>query len=216
MAKQSGTKWKYKRWNILIEWNQGGEVAACSFCFTSLFEERSGISCSWVNEKWIVQKMNSLLWLYITVIEQCLLIHKKEKSELSVTEWHGHVWLPKKLVWTTNKAVLGGLLPTFMHRFGWWNFVHFITKPWYTWRKMVFISHGQDVLWSQEVCWKCIFQGSGDPNIKVSSFTAHHGGASGDTDLANSKETQSLRKNGCRQKCLDKSLVWLERTPGVN
>ena len=81
---------------------------------------------------------------------------------------------------------------------------------------MVFISHGQDVLWSQEACWKCIFQGSGDSNVKISSFTAHHGGASGDTDLANSKETQSLRKYGCRQKCLDKSLVWLDRTPGVN
>ena len=81
---------------------------------------------------------------------------------------------------------------------------------------MVFISHGQDVLWSQEACWKSIFQGSGDSNVKISSFTAHHGGASGDTDLANSKETQSLRKYGCRQKCLDKSLVWLDRTPGVN
>ena len=27
------------------------------------------------------------------------------------------------------------------------------------------------------------------------------------TDLANSKKTQSLGKNGCRQKCLDKSLT---------
>ena len=27
MAKQSGTKQKYKRWNILVEWNQGIEVA---------------------------------------------------------------------------------------------------------------------------------------------------------------------------------------------
>ena len=142
-------------------------------------------------------------WLYITVIAQCLLIHKKEKCELSVTEWHGHVWLQKKLVWTTNKAVLGGLLLTFMHRFGWWDFVDFITKPKYSRRKMVFISQGQDVLWSQKVCWKCIFLGSGDPNVKISSFTSHHGGALGDTDLA-------------RQKCLDKSLVWLERTPGVN
>ena len=52
--------------------------------------------------------------------------------------------------------------------------------------------------------------------LKIFSFTANQEGTSGDTDLANSKETQSLRKNGCRQKCLDKSLVWLERTPGVN
>ena len=39
--------------------------------------------------------MNSLLELYITEIEQFLLIHKKEKSELSMTEWPGHVWLQK-------------------------------------------------------------------------------------------------------------------------
>ena len=71
----------------------------------------------------------------------------------------------------------------------------------------MFISHGQDVLWSQKVCWKCIFQGSGDPNVKISPFTAHHGSTSGDTDLANSKESQSFRKNECRQKCLDKSLL---------
>ena len=63
---------------------------------------------------------------------------------------------------------------------------------------MVFISHGQDVL-SCQVCWKCIFQGSGDPSVKISSFTAHHGGTSGDTDLANSKETQSREKTGVDQ-----------------
>ena len=51
------------------------------------------------------------------------------------------------------------------------------------------------------------FQGSGDPNVKISPFIAHHGGTSGDTDSADSKETQFLRKNGCRQKCLDKSLL---------
>ena len=58
---------------------------------------------------------------------------------------------------------------------------------------MVFYNHGQDVLWSQKVCWKCIFQGSGDPNVKIPPFTYHQGGTSGDTELANSKETQSLR-----------------------
>ena len=73
---------------------------------------------------------------------------------------------------------------------------------------MVFISHGQDALWIQKVCCKCIFQGSGDPNVKNFPLTAHHGATSGDTDLAINKETQSLRKNGCRQKCLDKSLLF--------
>ena len=39
--------------------------------------------------------------------------------------------------------------------------------------------------------------------LKIFSFTANQEGTSGDTDLANSKETQSLRKNSCRQKCLE-------------
>ena len=56
--------------------------------------------------------------------------------------------------------------------------------------------------------WKCNFQRFEDPNVKVSPFTAHHGGTSGDTGLANSKGIQSLRKNGYRQKCLDKSLIF--------
>ena len=56
--------------------------------------------------------------------------------------------------------------------------------------------------------WKCNFQRFEDPNVKVSPFTAHHGGTSGDTGLANSKGIQSLRKNGYRQKYLDKSLIF--------
>ena len=72
--------------------------------------------------------MNSLLELYITEIEQFLLIHNKEKSELSMTEWPGHVWLQKNGM-NTNKAAFGGLLLTFMHWFGWWDFVYFINKP---------------------------------------------------------------------------------------
>ena len=111
------------------------------------------------------------------------------------------------MVWNSKKAALRSLLPTFMHQFGWWDFVYFITKPWYSRERMVFISHDQDVSWSQKVCWKCIFQRSGDPNVKISPFTAHHEGTSGDTDLANSKETRCLRKNGCKQKCLDNNLL---------
>ena len=34
------------------------------FCFAWLFEKKSGISYSWVNEKWIMQKMNLLLTVY--------------------------------------------------------------------------------------------------------------------------------------------------------
>ena len=39
------------------------------FCFLSLLKKRSGILYSWVNEKWIVQKINLSLQLYITEIE---------------------------------------------------------------------------------------------------------------------------------------------------
>ena len=71
----------------------------------------------------------------------------------------------------------------------------------------MFISDGQYDPWSQKVYKTCIFQGSGDPNFKIPTLGAHHGDTSWNADLANSKETQSLRKNGCRQNCLDKSLV---------
>ena len=33
--------------------------------------------------------------------------YKKENSKLSMTDWPCHVWL-QKIVWHTNKAVLGG------------------------------------------------------------------------------------------------------------
>ena len=49
-------------------------------------------------------------------------------------------------------------------------------------------------VWSQKVCWKCIFQGSGDLNVKIFPFTAHHGGTSWDTDLVKSTETKSREK----------------------
>ena len=66
--------------------------------------------------------------------------------------------------------------------------------------------YGQDVVWSQKVCWKCIFQGSGDLNVKIFPFTAHHGGTSWDTDFAKSKETKSreqtaVNKSACIKAC---------------
>ena len=76
---------------------------------------------------------------------------------------------------------------------------------------MVCISYGQDVLWSQKVCWKCIFQGSGDPNVKISTFTAHHGVTSGDTDLANSKETQSREKTAVDKRSWIKAWGGIEK-----
>ena len=94
----------------------------------------------------------------------------------------------KQMVWTTKKAVLGVYYWLLCTDLG--DGILFILslnqnmhgEKW----------HGQDVLWSRKVCWKCLFQGSGDPIVKVSPFTANHGGTLGDTDLANSKKTQSF------------------------
>ena len=46
---------------------------------------------------------------------------------------------------------------------------------------------------------------------KISPFTAHHGGTSGDTDLANSKETQSREKTGVDQSSSIKAWGGIEK-----
>ena len=57
-------------------------------------------------------------------------------------------------------------------------------------------------------CWKCIFPGSHPRCLLWEHLTRYWYLTDTDTPdiLANSKETQSLSKSGCRQKCLDKSL----------
>ena len=35
----------------------------------------------------------------------------------------------KKNITTHQQGKLGGMSTTFMHKFEWWNFVYFITKP---------------------------------------------------------------------------------------
>ena len=35
----------------------------------------------------------------------------------------------KKISMIHQQDRLRGVLPTFMHKFGWWDFVYFITKP---------------------------------------------------------------------------------------
>ena len=52
--------------------------------------------------------MNSLLELYVTEIEKFLLKHKKQKSELNMTEWPGHVWLQKKWYEPQTRQPWGG------------------------------------------------------------------------------------------------------------
>ena len=55
---------------------------------------------------------------------------------------------------------------------------------------------------------KSIFQQSADLNIKYFPFSVYHGATPTEPlSYANTKETKSLGKNGCRQKCLDKSLL---------
>ena len=56
---------------------------------------------------------NEFVALYITEIEQCFLIHKKEKSELSMTKWTGHVWLQEKNGMNHKQGSLGGFVTDF-------------------------------------------------------------------------------------------------------
>ena len=123
-----------------------------------------------------------------------------KRENINLTDWPCHAWLQKR-VWPTNKATLGVCY----------------------WLLCTNLSDGNlggnSVYQRWTICplksesvLKCIFLGSGDPNFKISILGALHGGNLWDTDLANSTETQSLRKNGCRQKCLDESLITITLT----
>ena len=59
-----------------------------------------------------------------------------------MNDWPCHVWLQKNSM-PHHKGRLRGVLPTFMHKFGWWDIVYFITKPLYS---RVFIGDGQRML----------------------------------------------------------------------
>ena len=100
---------------------------------------------------------------------------KSKSFKLNMTDWPCHVWL-QKISMIHQQDRLWGVLLTFMHKFGWWDFVYFITKP-YVYQQ-----------WTMYA-------------LKPKSVLEMH-------FCANSKKTQSLEKNSCRQKCLDKSLTW--------
>ena len=122
--------------------------------------------------------------------QSCLVTKKKKK---------------KKLVWTTNNTALGGygLLCTDLG-----DGISCILSPNHNIdREKWCLSAVDKISFEVKKCVENAFSRHLETQIKISSFAAHHGGISGDTDLANSKETQSLRKNGCRQKCLHKSLI---------
>ena len=125
-------------------------------------------------------------------------MYKKGKYKL---DWLTLSCLVTKKSMTYQQGNLGSLLLTFMHQFEWWEFGgNSVYQRW-----TICPLKSESVL-------KCIFLGSGDPNFKISILGALHGGNLWDTDLANSTETQSLRKNGCRQKCLDESLITITLT----
>ena len=109
-----------------------------------------------------------------------------------------------------QQGSLGALLPTFMHPLWFGVEVHEIlfsctSTPNHN-------IHGENGVyqrwticvknWSQKVYQKCLFQRSGDQNFKKNSPWCPN-------DSTKSKETQSLGKNSCREKCLDKSLLTL-------
>ena len=53
---------------------------------------------------------------------------KRKNFKLNMTDWPCHAWLQKKISMTNHQGRLRGVLPTFMHKFGWWDFVYFVTK----------------------------------------------------------------------------------------
>ena len=107
-----------------------------------------------------------------------------------MTDWPCHAWLQNKLVWPTNKAALGVccrlLCTNLLMKFC----VLYHQTIMFT-GKMVYIRNGQHMLWSQKVYRKSIFQQSGDSSLLTEKTV---------------KKPNLWEKNGCWQKCLDKSL----------
>ena len=106
-----------------------------------------------------------------------------------MTDLPCHYWLQKKLVWPTNKAALL-VLQTFMHQVV--DAILCTLSPHHN-------VHRENGVYQQ---WTTYALKS--KSVPEMHFTAIW--KSKFTDLANSKKTQSLGKNGCRQKCLNKSL----------
>ena len=123
-----------------------------------------------------------------------------KRENINLTDRPCHAWLQKR-VWPTNKATLGVC---------YWLLCTNLSDG--IFGGIVFISDGQYVLWSQKVCWNALSRDLETQISKFPSLVPFMGGNLWDTDLANSTETQSLRKNGRRQKCLDESLITITLT----
>ena len=127
------------------------------------------------------------------------------KSKVNITNWPCHAWsqIKNKKWWPTNKVALGVCYRLLCTHLG--DRISCTSTPNHN-------IHGENGVyqrwticvknWSQKVYQKCLFQRSGDQNFKKNPPWCPN-------DSTKSKETQSLGKNSCREKCLDKSLLTL-------
>ena len=121
--------------------------------------------------------------------------------KLNMINWSCHVWLQKKLVWSTNRAALGVCYQLLCTNLGdgilcTWSPSHNIHGE-----------NGDYQRWTMYALKSKSVSEMHFPVIWRSKFT----------DLANRKKTtQSLGKNGCRQKCLDKSLLNSQNPLGLS
>ena len=78
---------------------------------------------------------------------------------------------------------------------------------WYSQKKLCLSTTYKLCFCTKKECRKCIFWSSGDLNFKNISFAVYPQDTSWRQQTKQIvKKTESLRKNGCRQKYLDKSL----------
>ena len=124
-----------------------------SFCFAWLSEGLTFHIAGWMKKglrrKWICCS-NCIL---LNLNNVCSDIKKEMgKSKLSMTDWPCHIWFGTDL----GDRILCTLSPDHKIHGGRGG--------------MEFISNEQCVVWSQKMCWKCIFQQSEDPNFKKCSL----------------------------------------------
>ena len=95
-----------------------------------------------------------------------------------MTGWLCHIWLQKELVWPNSKADLGACY------------------------HLLCTNLGQGILctFCHTIIFTGVYQWWVTYALKPKTVSEMHFGA-------NSKKTQSFRKNDCRQRCLDKILT---------
>ena len=92
---------------------------------------------------------------------------KKEKSKLSMTDWPWHVWLQKNSM-THLQGSLGVCYRVLCTNL--YDGISCTLSSNHNIRRENEVYQRYSICpWSQKVCRKCIFKGSGDPNLKISS-----------------------------------------------